>query len=501
MIFQKKVSKPRIKLKGVIKTALIFLFFLNLLPLNSSASITAEVTDISNRKYYPAVKEALDNAQSSIYMAMFVITLQEDRESKVSSLLESLADASERGVEVKVILDKSLDFISGEIEYKSEEAYRYLRERGVNVAYDHVYGYTHSKTLVIDEEIVVVGSANWSQTALTRSNECALLVESPELAKRFIERISNIKLFDPGLPRPFDREQALHLSKGFLDDRRIAGVMVTRQDERAFDLYLLLLYYAKEETSFNFDFDRFAEYLQISDMSATAYRRQIIKTLRKLEDRYKLIEVEFRHGRDARVSLLDIEGRGEKYEYPSDNYFLLPSEYFKYGWDRTLSLRAKFCYLVNLYKYRKLNSRFWSLSREKLNDKFGPHFATIGQGMNELRRYNIIDTVYSEVYGLYEERGPARYELLGLYCPREHGKELSRLSNKYGEESFQEARKLAGVIFRQNDIEAIEKIIKLGNEYGSDKIKRAYELLSEKRIDNPKRTFRYAVGIIRAQWD
>ena len=277
--------------------------------------------------------------------------------------------------------------------------------------------------------------------------------------------------------------------------------MLTRQDERAFDLYLLLLYYAKKETSFDFDFGIFAEYLQISDMTETAYRRQIIKTLRKLQDVYKLIEVEFRHGRDARVSLLDIEGRGEKYEYPYDNYFLLPSEYFKYGWDRALSLRAKFCYLLNLYKYRKLNSRFWSLSLEKLSDKFGPHPSTIGLGMNELRRYNITDTVYSRINELYQERDPSRYELLGLYCPREHEKELARLSNKYGEESFNEARKLAGVVFSQNDIEAIEKRIKLGNEYGSDRIKRAYDLLSERNVDNPKRTFRYAVGIIRAQWD
>lgn len=500
MNLQKKSFRYRNRLKaGIIKTTLICLSLFVLLSLNTDASTIAEVTDISNRKYYSAVKEALDNAQSTIDMAMFVVSLPENREAKVASLLRSLVDASQRGVKVKVILDKNINFFTGEIEYKNKEAYGYLKERGVNVLYDDIYIYTHSKILVIDGETVVAGSTNWSQTALAQSNESAVLIKSPQLAEKFLEKISKIKLYDSRLPRPIDRKEALHLSKSFLENRELAGAMVTQTDERAFDLYLLLLYAAKEEN--RVDFDKFAELLQISEMSAIAYRRQIIKTLRKLKDRYNLIDVQFRHGKNARVTLLDSEGGGGKYEYPFDNYFLLPSEYFKYGWDRALPLRAKLCYMINRYKYRELNSRFWSLSLENLGEKFNLDSSTIGRGMDELRRYNIIGTVYSEIDGGYEKRKPTRYELLGLYCPREHEEKLSRLSKEYGQESLEKARDFAGVIFRENDIEAIEEIIILTNEYGRGKIKRVYEILSEKRVDNPKRTFRYAIGIIKGLRD
>jgi HKD family nuclease len=502
MNFQKESFKCCNKLKaGIIKTTLICFSLFVFLSLNTNASTAAEITDISNRRYYPAVKEALDKAQSSIDMAMFVVSLSEDRETKAASLLRSLVDASQRGVEVKVILDKNINFFTGEIEYKNKEAYRYLKKRGVNVLYDDIYIYTHNKILVIDGETVVVGSTNWSQTALAQSNESALLIKSPQLAEKFLKKISNIKLYDSRLPRPINRKEALHLSKSFLENRELAGTMAAQTDERAFDLYLLLLYTAKEENRVDFDFDKFAELLQISEMSTNAYRRQIIKTLRKLKDRYNLIDVQFRHGKNAQVTLLDSEGGKEKYEYPFDNYFFLPSEYFKYGWDRTLSFRAKFCYMINLYKYRELNSRFWSLSLQTLSKKFNLDRLTIGMGMNELRRHNIIDTVYAEIDGDYEKRKPAKYELLGLYCPREQEEKLSRLSKEYGQENLEKARDFAEVVFRENDIEAIEEIIILANKYGRGKIKRAYEILSKKRVDNPKRTFRYAIGIIKGLRD
>jgi hypothetical protein len=157
--------------------------------------------------------------------------------------------------------------------------------------------------------------------------------------------------------------------------------------------------------------------------------------------------------------------------------------------------------MINLYKYRELNSRFWSLSLQTLSKKFNLDRLTIGMGMNELRRHNIIDTVYAEIDGDYEKRKPAKYELLGLYCPREQEEKLSRLSKEYGQENLEKARDFAEVVFRENDIEAIEEIIILANKYGRGKIKRAYEILSKKRVDNPKRTFRYAIGIIKGLRD
>jgi hypothetical protein len=54
------------------------------------------------------------------------------------------------------------------------------------------------------------------------------------------------------------------------------------------------------------------------------------------------------------------------------------------------------------------------------------------------------------------------------------------------------------IVYRQNNNEAIEKIINLTIEYGKERIEEAKEILSKKAVDNPKRTFRYAIGIIKS---
>ena len=55
----------------------------------------------------------------------------------------------------------------------------------------------------------------------------------------------------------------------------------------------------------------------------------------KLEKKYKLIKVDFEYAENAYVTLLD--------KYPKKDLLLLPSEYFKYGWNNKLSFRAKYC--------------------------------------------------------------------------------------------------------------------------------------------------------------
>lgn len=68
----------------------------------------AEVIDISGRKYFPAVKEALAKAEKSIKLVMFTIESPERRgqsqnsgqtpsSSKVSQLIEALIEAKKRG--------------------------------------------------------------------------------------------------------------------------------------------------------------------------------------------------------------------------------------------------------------------------------------------------------------------------------------------------------------------------------------------------------------------
>ncbi|MFW6129673.1 MAG: phospholipase D-like domain-containing protein [Atribacterota bacterium] len=486
----------------MIKKIFIIICHVIILSASNILPYISEVEDISGQRYYPAVKKVIENAEDSIYMSMFVVSLYPDRkDSAVYDLCESLVEANDRGINVKVILDQNISFYDDEyrdkVEGKNVNAYQYFKNNEIDVYYDNRSIYTHSKTLIVDEEIVILGSTNWSYSALTRNNESSVLIKSLDLAKSFIENFKEIELASPKLKRPFDKEKALKLQKDFLENKELAGRMITKQDERAFDLYLLLLYNAKEINTIDFDFDEYAKDLGIEDMTVNAYRRQIIKSLRKLKSRYDLIKVEFEHGKNADVKLLDINDEDNDYNYPEENYFLLPAEYFKYGWNRKLKFAGKFSYLINRYMVQENKSKYWSMGRIQLTEKFNLEKDAITKGMQELRKLNIIDIDYSPTNEDGKHIAPSIYKLIGLYSSEEHEKKLGQLEEKYGKERLKKAREFTEVVYRQNDIEAIERIINLTEEYGEEKIKKAQEILSKKAIDNPKRTFRYAAGIIK----
>ena len=496
------MKQARFKLRNMLSAGLITAFLL-LSSVSNIFAYSADVEDISSRDYFPKVKEVIDNAEKSIHMSMFVVSLRPNQKnSVVYKLCDALIDAKKRGVMVRVILDQNVNYYDnkkkGEIEGKNTEAYQYLTKNGIEVFYDNKYEYTHSKALVIDEKIVIIGSTNWSYSAIERNNESSAIIMSPELAKKIIEGFSKIEVEKIVKEIPFNIESAIKIYKTFLEDKELAGRMITKHDERAFDLYLLLLYENEGKKKISFDFDLYAKYLGIDYMKPTAYRRQLSKSLRKLNEVYSLLNVEFRHGHNAIVKLLDIEDESKSYQKPADDYFMLPEGYFKYGWNKELSQRAKHCYMINLYMSQEGDGNTWSVSRDDIGEIFNLEIQTISYGMNELRSKNLIDIEYSSIEKGYENRAPAKYRLLELYDPVENEKAIQKLKEKYSDE-FKTARKYAKVVFKENDPVVIEEIINLIQEYPDDIIKKAYKKVGKKAKDNPKRNQRYAVAVIRDQ--
>ena len=58
------------------------------------------------------------------------------------------------------------------------------------------------------------------------------------------------------------------------------------------------------------------------------------------------------------------------------------------------------------------------------------------------------------------------------------------------------AQKVAKVVFKENDPDAIKELINLMDTYGEERIEEALDIIKQKNIDNPKYNFRYLVGII-----
>ncbi|MBP7726613.1 MAG: hypothetical protein KA136_04550 [Candidatus Bipolaricaulis sp.] len=98
-------------------------------------------------------------------------------------LLVALADAAARGVRVRVLAERR----ETDPLFEQRGAADYLAERGVGVRWDVPEVTLHTKFLVVDRRWVVVGSTHWTMSALTRSVQLDLALESPELGAAFGE--------------------------------------------------------------------------------------------------------------------------------------------------------------------------------------------------------------------------------------------------------------------------------------------------------------------------
>lgn len=167
------------------------------------AGVEAEVRDISSGKYFDAVHLSFQNAENSIYVAMFEIRIYPDRKSGPHyRLLQDLVAAHKRGVKVKVYLDRSesIDPDTGQttVHDSNAVAYGILLDAGVDVRYVVATRRLHAKLVVIDERIVVESSTNWSFSALTENAESGSMIISQQYAVLKLQWIWSLKLQKDG---------------------------------------------------------------------------------------------------------------------------------------------------------------------------------------------------------------------------------------------------------------------------------------------------------------
>ncbi len=138
---------------------------------------------VINRQHFPVLAELITEAKSRIWVVMYGMSYNARyADSQPNRLIDSLIEAAGRGVEVRVVLDES-DYNQGINQVNRETAAR-LEKGGVKVRLDLPEVTTHAK-LVIADDRVLVGSANWGHSALAIRNESSLLVSEPETAAFF----------------------------------------------------------------------------------------------------------------------------------------------------------------------------------------------------------------------------------------------------------------------------------------------------------------------------
>jgi len=117
-----------------------------------------------------AVIDVIDQSKAEVLVQAYGFTH--------NGIAHALVRAHGRGVQVKVLLDA-----------KTDTTNRYVTDlliaQQILLRLDASHAIAHNKVIVVDEELVITGSFNFTNSAQTRNAENLLVLKSTELAKSY----------------------------------------------------------------------------------------------------------------------------------------------------------------------------------------------------------------------------------------------------------------------------------------------------------------------------
>jgi hypothetical protein len=295
--------------------------------------------DISDRAYEPAVVKLLDGAKESIVISMYAVSFgAKNKGNPLELLIGDLFEARKRGVEVTLYLNTRFNEPAKIREQLLIEnpLLKKLEDAGTHIYLMPINRRVHDKLIIVDSRYVVDGSTNWSISALRVNYESATLIDSPGLAKAKLARLEarereslaskaeskdardDLPAGSEGKSKEEKKRTALYTEKlpeyisipaDLLTDQKYCAQMVNKADGRALELYLLLLAHSQVTGQKEFFIDLESMGLSLGlpeEWKDTDLRRQVIRSLKRLEARYNLLTARFFHGKDAQVTLADL---------------------------------------------------------------------------------------------------------------------------------------------------------------------------------------------------
>jgi len=126
-----------------------------------------------------AIIETLDNAKESVHVQAYSFTS--------APIAAALKRAHDRGVAVKVILDKS------QVSDKYTSA-TFLKRAGIAMWIDSKHAIAHNKVMVVDGRTVITGSFNFTKSAEERNAENLLVIRDERIANRYLANWEKCKV-------------------------------------------------------------------------------------------------------------------------------------------------------------------------------------------------------------------------------------------------------------------------------------------------------------------
>ncbi len=152
---------------------------------------TQHIEILEDRDYFPRLKTLLGAAAKSIDVAMFFVSLTSPTHPS-AELLGLLADAHDAGRAVRVLVDHDGDDDPYGSRVINAAAIAFLKDRGVPVRTDSAENLLHSKFVLIDERLAVLGSHNWTAGSYFRYHDTSVAIDSVEFAATLGERFHGL---------------------------------------------------------------------------------------------------------------------------------------------------------------------------------------------------------------------------------------------------------------------------------------------------------------------
>jgi phosphatidylserine/phosphatidylglycerophosphate/cardiolipin synthase-like enzyme len=125
--------------------------------------------------------EEIQNSEKSIYFMAFSFTKDE--------ISMAMINRFRRGVHVEGVFE--------EWQMRDYSEFSRMENAGVPVMSDFNKYNVHHKVIIIDEETVITGSANFSNSAAKRNDENILIIKNKEIAKAYLEEYRRVKETKP----------------------------------------------------------------------------------------------------------------------------------------------------------------------------------------------------------------------------------------------------------------------------------------------------------------
>ncbi len=144
--------------------------------------------------YFYFLHEQIEQAQHRIWASMFTINvnLRDDGSQVVRRILKLLSAAHHRSVDTRLLLGASEEDLS-ELTLANRIAASFLRSFDLPVRSFSTTGQTtsHSKYVIFDERLVILGSHNWSPRSFTRGIDDSLALFSRPMAASLGQQFLN----------------------------------------------------------------------------------------------------------------------------------------------------------------------------------------------------------------------------------------------------------------------------------------------------------------------